>query len=167
MLHKPERIKLFTSKIVILILVDEGRPHSDQLCFVGIKPVTVVLPKLFTLQQDQVQYRGRGGQKSYVPNCSTCKFIVKAYRWVASSSAISCLSWYWILLYTTLLHVTYWSGQLCILLCGMSIPRPFFAKNSLVNSLFHSRSTCQNIGEQIKLCCVSDVKHGINGDQES
>ena len=49
MLHKPERIKLFTSKIVILILVDEGRPHSDQLCFVGIKPFTVVLPKLFTL----------------------------------------------------------------------------------------------------------------------
>ena len=40
-------------------------------------------------------------------------------------------------------------------------------ENGLVNGLFHSRSTLQYVGRPIRLCCVSEVIHGNNGDQES
>jgi len=46
------------------------------------------------------------------------------------------------------------------------VPFAIEGKNGLVNSLFHSNSTCQNVGGPIRLHCVSDVIHGNNRDQE-
>ena len=38
-------------------------------------------------------------------------------------------------------------------------------ENCLVNSLFHSHSTCWNVGKPIRLHCISDIIRGNNGDQ--
>ena len=39
-------------------------------------------------------------------------------------------------------------------------------ENGLVNSLFQSRSICRNVGRPIRLCCIRDVLHGNNSNQE-
>jgi len=57
-----------------------------------------------------------------------------------------------------LLIVVEWSGP--------HKTRPFLrreGRNSLVNGLFHSHSTCQNVGCSISLLYISDVIHGNNG----
>ena len=66
----------------------------------------------------------------------------------------------------SVLKVTSTTGQQIFIPCEGCCAN-WWNKNCLVNSLFHSPSTCWNVGRPIRLHCVSDTIHGNNGDQES